>query len=208
MSQFFCIIKHAVADRPEGPYKYVETVLAPRPGYWDDTTCHNPHIEYVDGKYCLFYMGNSNGKTNTKRIGLATAPSLDGPWTRSDKPILEAGPAGAWDDHCTTNPAFIKRPNGEYWLYYKSWFSFYTKAEINDMEEEDKSELWLFGGHAIHGSICGLSASSAVYDFSLPSAYFGARLVLKSKDLALYMGKQFIDIWKDYVFIDGSNGNK
>jgi hypothetical protein len=100
-------------------------------------------------------------------------------------------------------PQFIK---GEYRWY--TWFSFYTKAEINDMEEEDKSELWLFGGHAIHGSICGLSASSAVYDFSLPSAYFGARLVLKSKDLALYMGKQFIDIWKDYVFIDGSNGNK
>jgi hypothetical protein len=66
-------------------------------------------------------MGNSNGKTDTKRIGLATADSLLGPWKRSDEPLLEAGSAGAWDDHCTTNPAVVKHPSGSYWLYYKSW---------------------------------------------------------------------------------------
>jgi hypothetical protein len=80
-------IAHAVADKPEGPYRFVETVLAPRPGYWDATTCHNPHIHYLDGRYYLFYMGNSNGKTNTKRIGVATAPSVYGPWTRYDHPL-------------------------------------------------------------------------------------------------------------------------
>lgn len=114
-------IGHAVADAPEGPYQFIEILLAPREGFFDATTCHNPSIKKVDGKYCLFYMGNSNGKTNTKRIGLATADSLYGPWKRPDKPLLEPGPTGAWDDHCTTNPAFVKQPNGEYWLYYKSW---------------------------------------------------------------------------------------
>jgi len=114
-------IAHAVADSMESDFKYLETILKPRPGYFDATTCHNPTIHYVDGKYCLFYMGNSNGKTNTKRIGLATADSLYGPWTIPDKPLLETGPEGAWDDHCTTNPAFLKHPNGEYWIYYKSW---------------------------------------------------------------------------------------
>ena len=115
-------IAHAVADRPEGPFSYLETVLKPRgAAFWDATTCHNPHITYVDGLYCLFFMGNSNGKTNTKRIGLATAKSLNGPWKRPDQPLLEPGITGAWDDHCTTNPAFVKHPNGQYWLYYKSW---------------------------------------------------------------------------------------
>lgn len=115
-------IGHAVADSPESPFKFIDVILAPRgAGFWDATTCHNPLIKKVDGKYCLFFMGNSNGKTNTKRIGLATADSLYGPWTRPDKPLLEAGETGAWDDHCTTNPAFIKHPNGQYWLYYKSW---------------------------------------------------------------------------------------
>lgn len=117
-------IAHAVADSIGKPFVYKETVLAPRgPGHFDGTTCHNPHIKFVDGKYCLFYMGNSNGKTNTKRVGMATADTLDGPWVRPDQPLLEAGEPGAWDDHCTTNPAFLKHPNGQYWLYYKSWNS-------------------------------------------------------------------------------------
>lgn len=116
-----CEIAHAVADSAESEFKYRETVLAPRPGFFDATTCHNPHIQLVDDLYCLFYMGNSNGKTNTKRIGLATSKSLNGPWKRTDTPILEAGETGEWDDNCTTNPAFIKHPNGEFWMYYKSW---------------------------------------------------------------------------------------
>jgi len=114
-------IVHAVASVPEGPYEVRETIFAPRPGFWDATTCHNPLIKKVDDIYCLFYMGNANGKTNTKRIGLATSTSLNGPWIRPDKPLLEAGETGDWDDHCTTNPAFLKHPNGQYWLYYKSW---------------------------------------------------------------------------------------
>lgn len=122
-------ICHAVADHPEGPFEGVETILAPRAGYWDATTCHNPSIKKADGKYCLFYMGNSNGKTNTKRIGLAIADSLNGPWKRPGAPLLEPGATGAWDDHCTTNPAFIKHPDGKYWLFYKSWN---TKAYETD----------------------------------------------------------------------------
>ncbi len=115
-------ICHAVAETPESEFKFIETILAPRgPGFWDATTCHNPSIKKVDGKYCLFFMGNSNGKTNTKRIGLATADSLDGPWERPAAPLLLPGQQGAWDDHCTTNPSFIKHPDGRYWLYYKSW---------------------------------------------------------------------------------------
>lgn len=115
-------IAHAVALKPEGPYTNIETVLAPRgEGFFDGTTCHNPHIQLVDGTYCLFYMGNSNGKTNTKRIAMATSNSLDGQWHRPIAPLLEAGQPGVWDDHCTSNPSFLKNPNGEYWLYYKSW---------------------------------------------------------------------------------------
>lgn len=114
-------IAHAVADKPEGPYTYVETVLAPRPGYFDATTCHNPHMQYVDGTYYLFYMGNSDGTVYTKRIGMAKSGSLDGPWERCEKPLLEAGKSGEWDDCNTTNPAFVSHPDGQAWLYYKSW---------------------------------------------------------------------------------------
>ena len=116
-----CEIARAVAPTAYGPFVYKETVLASRGGFFDATTCHNPTIHFVDGVYYLFYMGNSNGKTNTKRIGLATSNSLEGPWARLDAPLLEAGAPGEWDDHCTTNPAFVRHPDGRYLLYYKSW---------------------------------------------------------------------------------------
>ncbi|MFT3737787.1 MAG: glycoside hydrolase family protein [Breznakibacter sp.] len=116
-----CEIARAVATSPEGPFVFQETVLEPREGFFDATTCHNPTIHFIDGMYYLFYMGNSNGKTNTKRIGLATSLSLQGPWARRSAPLLEAGHLGAWDDHCTTNPAFVRHPDGRCLLYYKSW---------------------------------------------------------------------------------------
>lgn len=124
-------IAHAVATTPEEPFQYTHTVLAPRgDGAWDGTTCHNPHIQKIGDQYALFYMGNANGKTDTKRIGLAMAPSLEGPWQRPDKPLLNPGPPGAWDDHCTTNPALVQVPDGRYFLYYKSWNTAeYTAAQ-------------------------------------------------------------------------------
>ena len=129
-------IAHAIADTPEEQFQFQGVVLGPREGeYWDSTTCHNPHIKYVDGKYCLFYMGNSNRKTNTKRIGLAIADSPHGPWEHASQPLLQvSSEENAWDNHCTSNPTFLKHPNGQYWLYYKSWntneYENYTDPKI------------------------------------------------------------------------------
>ncbi|WP_437921071.1 glycoside hydrolase family protein [Sphingobacterium sp. LRF_L2] len=114
-------IAHAIADTPYSSFKHQSVVLAPRPESWDSTTCHNPLIKKVEDTYYLFYMGNSNGKTDTKRIGLASSSSLFGPWKRTDTPLLLPGDEGAWDDHCTTNPAFVCGDDGLYWLFYKSW---------------------------------------------------------------------------------------
>jgi hypothetical protein len=115
-------ICQAVADGPETAFIHFRVVLKPRGSeFWDGTTCHNPLIKKVDGKYALFYMGNNNGKTNTKRIGLSIADSLYGDFNHAEQPLLLPGPTGSWDDHCTTNPAFVKHPNGKYYLFYKSW---------------------------------------------------------------------------------------
>jgi hypothetical protein len=118
-----CEIAHAVANTPEGPYETVDVAVAPRGGdWWDSMTCHNPTIHKVGEKYVLFYMGTSDGTPYTKRIGMATSDSLSGPWKRSEKPIIEPDPdPTAWNSICTTNPAFVQHPNGELWLYYKSW---------------------------------------------------------------------------------------
>lgn len=115
-------ICRAEANSPFEKFEHKQVILSPRgEGFWDATTCHNPLIKKVDDQYWLFFMGNSNGKTNTKRIGLATSKSLDGEWTRPEQPLLLPGKEGSWDDHCTTNPAFVKGNDGKYWLFYKSW---------------------------------------------------------------------------------------
>ena len=113
-------IAHAIADSPYEPFVHQSVVLTPRNDFWDSTTCHNPLIKKVKDTYYLFYMGNSNGKTDTKRIGVAHSQSLNGPWSRPDTCLLP-GEEGSWDDHCTTNPAFLEGTDGKYWLYYKSW---------------------------------------------------------------------------------------
>lgn len=118
-----CEIAHAVADRPGGPYKTVDVALAPRGGaWWDSVSCHNPTIHKVGDQYVLFYLGVSDGTVYTKRTGMAVSDSLYGPWKRTDAPIIEPDPdPSAWNSMCTTNPAFVQHPNGELWLYYKTW---------------------------------------------------------------------------------------
>lgn len=126
-------IAHAVADKPEGPYKFIGTVLKGRgTGFWDAHTIHNPTVQKVGDKYVMFYIGNNLDiakeknihHAGTQRIGLAIADDLNGEWKRiSDKePILEVSTNSKdWDSYLTTNPALLQHSNGEFWLYYKSW---------------------------------------------------------------------------------------
>lgn len=100
-------IVRAASDTPEGPYQFEEVVLKRRDRrYFDALNYHNPQIYYWNNTYYLFYMGTTYGGPipdaeteipserfvevwNRKRIGLATAPSVFGPWKRMDKPLLE-----------------------------------------------------------------------------------------------------------------------
>jgi len=79
-----------------------------------------------------------------------------------------------------------------YWLY--------TKEEIDSMSNERRARLLFVGGSANDGSICGLSASSASFGFSISSAHLGARLAFKTRELAEYAGKQFVDIYSVFMF--------
>merc|ERR1712232_542013 len=55
-----------------------------------------------------------------QRIGLATAVSPQGPWTRRKQPIVEPGHAGAWDDLFTVDMAPYIFPNNSVLLIYKA----------------------------------------------------------------------------------------
>ena len=79
------------------------------------------------------------------------------------------------------------------------WFYIYTQEEIDNMDEEKKKSLWLFGGYSDNGSDCGLAYANSNLAWSKSVSHISARLAVKSEALAKYFGQQFIEIWADYL---------
>jgi len=84
-------------------------------------------------------------------------------------------------------------------VYYYPWFYIYSKAEVETMMQDRKDKLVLFGGHAYHGSYCGLGYVYSRYAWSAAYAFIGSRLAFRSKELAIYCAEQFLDIWAQYI---------
>lgn len=84
---------------------------------------------------------------------------------------------------------------------YYPWFGLYTQEEYDDMDDEDK-ECCRFVGRSGYdaGAHGGLVCASANCGSAYSSAVIGSRLAFKSRELAIYCGKQFIEIWINYLF--------
>ena len=89
--------------------------------------------------------------------------------------------------------------NDEYRWY--PWFTFWTEEELKDKSEKWKKDhaLWLFGGASDYAAVCGLAYARSFNAWSASYSRLSARLAVKSEELAVYFGKQFISIWADYV---------
>ena len=79
------------------------------------------------------------------------------------------------------------------------WFYLYTQEEIDNMDEEKKKSLWLWGGDSSNASECGLAYSYSSNAWANSLSAVSARLAVKSEALAKYFGQQFINIWADYL---------
>ena len=80
-------IVHAQADNPIGPYEFRDVVTPARGGdFWDGKMTHNPTIYRVDDQFVLFHNGSAVGSP-IRKVAYATAPSVNGPWTRLDDPL-------------------------------------------------------------------------------------------------------------------------
>lgn len=83
---------------------------------------------------------------------------------------------------------------------YYPWFILYTREEYNKLDEEEKSRV-VYRSYNHAYAFGGVSYASAAYDSSGTDAYVGVRLVFKTSELAAYCGRQFLDIWADFVFL-------
>lgn len=82
---------------------------------------------------------------------------------------------------------------------YYPWFYIYTKEEYDNFSEEEKRRC-VGRAHVSANAHGGLVYSYANYASSGSSANVGVRLAFSTRELAEYAGKQFIDIWPDFVF--------
>ena len=80
------------------------------------------------------------------------------------------------------------------------WFNLYTKKELDDMSQEEKDERCIIDvSDRNAGYYAGLAFANSYNAPSDATAYFGSRLCLKNSDLAEYCGRQFINLWADYL---------
>ena len=126
-------VAHATADTPFGPFKFKSVALPLRgAAYWDGMMTHNPTVHYFNGKYYLYYTGNTGDgisvknqlnwtHRNNQRIGVAVADNPDGPWKRFNLPLIDvSADSVAHDALMVSNPSVTRMPDGRYLMAYKA----------------------------------------------------------------------------------------
>lgn len=91
-------------------------------------------------------------------------------------------------------PQFTK----DEWRYFP-WFILYTQEEIDHMDEDEKSRV-VYRSHDYASASGGVACANASHGASNANANIGSRLAFKSRELAIYAGKQFIELYADLNF--------
>ena len=91
-------------------------------------------------------------------------------------------------------PDPAKRPRG-----YYPWFWFFSTEEVARMSKDKAEDIHLINATDISG-FAGLGYAYSDSAWSVSHARIGSRLAFKSYELAEYAGKQFIELYKDYLF--------
>ncbi len=126
-------VAHATSRNATGPYGFKEVVLtATDPERWDGRSVHNPTVKKFGDKYYIYYAANTGdgvatystfnwSHRNNQRIGVAVSSSLDGPWERFDKPIIDVSEDDdAHDALMVANPSVTQMKDGKYLMIYKA----------------------------------------------------------------------------------------
>lgn len=86
--------------------------------------------------------------------------------------------------------------DGSKWFYYPV-FALYTKSEIENMDEDERGGLLSAG--ACGGALAGFGSLYTSYRSSIADASNGFRLCQEDSEKAKYFGKQFLELWAEYL---------
>ena len=91
------------------------------------------------------------------------------------------------------NEGWKPKFDGKEYRYYP-WFCIYTKKAYEWLDDDEKKECRVVG-------LSHYNAYAGTGVQTLSSGVFSSsRIVFKTRELAEYCEKQFIDIWSDYLF--------
>jgi hypothetical protein len=114
-----CEICLATANNPAGPFAHDSILLQASGAGWESESVLNAKVIQDGHNWRLFYLGYDS--SGVGQIGVATATSIGGPYTRSlNNPIIALGAGGTWDDFTVNNPAPLK-DGGTYYVWYKGF---------------------------------------------------------------------------------------
>lgn len=85
---------------------------------------------------------------------------------------------------------------GSKWFYYPV-FALYTQQEIENMDEDERGGL--LSAHADNGASAGFGCLRTDYRSSYAGADSGFRLCQENYEKAKYFGKQFLELWAEYL---------
>ncbi len=98
------------------------------------------------------------------------------------------------------NEGWKPKFDGDECRYYP-WFYIYTKQEYDELDEDEKKDCRVVGRLCNHAyANGGVAYANANNVSSYSYAYYGSRLAFKTRELAEYCGKRFIDIWERFLF--------
>ena len=86
--------------------------------------------------------------------------------------------------------------DGSKWFYYPV-FALYTKSEIENMDEDERGGLLSAGADS--GANAGFGCLDTNYRSSFANANYGFRLCQEDSEKAKYFGKQFLELWAEYL---------
>lgn len=101
---------------------------------------------------------------------------------------------------------FQPQPDGEgSKVYWFPWFALYSQDEINNMDDERRGALLAAG--ATYGADAGFGYLGTPTRSSSATANIGFRLCQETEEKAEYFGKQFIQLWADYLAFNFTVGD-
>lgn len=90
-------------------------------------------------------------------------------------------------------------------VFWWPWFYLYTQSDIDRMSDKEKGAL--LSARASYGALAGFGFLFPFSRSSFASAYFGFRLCQETEEKAEYFGRQFKELWAEYLAFNFTVGD-